>query len=376
MRTPRDPAAPLAPARAIVRGQPGITPRRVPLWRAAATAAFLGLALVVSGCVPTTPPQATATPVATPTATPSAPATTPTPAATPSATAKPTGYAINVYFSKHADDRPDAVYPVQRISPDLGVAAFAISQLIAGPTAAERATGYYTPLQGALIGTSMCGGRDFTLTLDTHATVPETGTATLQFCRAVLLGGDLAGGRVRAEVTQTLLQFPTIKQVVILDYKGGCFDDLSGLNRCVAGYGVRVYFSKHPDSDTLPRAVFPVARTSPDLGVGTYAITQLIAGPTATERAAGYFSPLTGALSGTSTCGGADFKLTLDRNGTVAQPGTATLQFCRTVAGLGDTPAIMVRNEITSTLRQFSNIQKVVILYKDGSCFDDLIGCG
>jgi hypothetical protein len=28
------------------------------------------------------------------------------------------------------------------------------------------------------------------------------------------------------------------------------------------------------------------------------------------------------------------------------------------------------------TLTQFANIKKVVIVYKDGSCFDDLISCG
>jgi hypothetical protein len=56
--------------------------------------------------------------------------------------------------------------------------------------------------------------------------------------------------------------------------------------------------------------------------------------------------------------------------------GSATLQFCRDVRGFGDTGAALVRNEITKSLTQFSNITKVVIVYKDGSCFDDLIGCG
>ena len=371
MRILRNSAAPFDRVHAIRRGGRSSATRRIPVWRAAGTAVLLGLALTVAACAA---PTATPTPTATPAPAPPTPTTAPSPS--PSPTAAPKGYAVKVYFSKQSDDWPDHVFPVQRVSPTLGVATFAISQLIAGPTAAERAAGYYTPLQGALSGVSTCGGADFKLTLDQHGSVPEAGTATLQFCRTVLLAGDLSGGRVRAEVTQTLLQFANIKQVVVLDYRGGCFDDLSGLNSCLAGYAVRVYFSKHPDSDNLPRAVFAVARKSPNLGVGAYAITQLIAGPTATERAAGYFSPLTGALSGTSNCGGADFKLALDHNGPMPQPGTATLQFCRTVAGLGDTPAIMVRNEITATLTQFSNIHKVVILSRDGSCFDDLIGCG
>ncbi|MGZ3637249.1 MAG: hypothetical protein ACXVCX_05360, partial [Ktedonobacterales bacterium] len=70
-----------------------------------------------------------------------------------------------------------------------------------------------------------------------------------------------------------------------------------------------------------------------------------------------------------------DIQIILDRNRTSAEVGTATMQFCRTVRGLGDTGAIVARNEITTTLTQFPTIKKVVIIYKDGSCFDDLVGC-
>jgi hypothetical protein len=45
------------------------------------------------------------------------------------------------------------------------------------------------------------------------------------------------------------------------------------------------------------------------------------------------------------------------------------------VPGFGDTGAAIVRNEISKTLTQFTTIQKVVIIYKNGACFDDLIGC-
>lgn len=136
-----------------------------------------------------------------------------------------------------------------------------------------------------------------------------------------------------------------------------------------------VYFSKHPESDSAPTTVFAVKRTAPSLEVATYAISQLITGPTAAERTQGYYSPLVGALSGSSTCNGADFKITLNWNHNKTEAGTATLQFCRDVRGFGDTGAVVVRNEITKTLTQFASIQKVVIVYKDGTCFDNQIGC-
>src|SRR5579885_2511601 len=96
-------------------------------------------------------------------------------------------------------------------------------------------------------------------------------------------------------------------------------------------YQIEVFFSKHPDSDSNPAAVFPVHRTAPNLQVATYAIQQLIAGPTAGEQASGYYTPLMGNLSGASNCGGADFQITLNKKGTTPEQGTATLTFCRAV---------------------------------------------
>jgi hypothetical protein len=42
--------------------------------------------------------------------------------------------------------------------------------------------------------------------------------------------------------------------------------------------------------------------------------------------------------------------------------------------GLGDTGAAMATNEIVTTLTQFPTIQRVVILNKDGSSFDNMLG--
>ena len=164
------------------------------------------------------------------------PTATSAPTATNAATAtSSSGYPVQVYFSKHpdSDNSPTAVFAVYRISPTLGVATYAIQQLIAGPTASEKAAGYYTELTTSLGGTSSCNGADFTITLDMKGTTHVLGTATLQFCRATQLAGDLSGSRISANITRTLLQFSNITSVVILNQSGHCFDDLKGTDDCL-----------------------------------------------------------------------------------------------------------------------------------------------
>jgi hypothetical protein len=144
-------------------------------------------------------------------------------------------YPVQVFFSKNPASYSDvnAVFPVQRAAPTANDATYAIQQLIAGPTAAERTAGYFTELTAALSGPSNCNGADFTLTLDMKGATPQPGTATLQFCRATTLPGDMSGPRIKAEITRTLTQFPSITAVVILGHDGHCFDDLSGADRCL-----------------------------------------------------------------------------------------------------------------------------------------------
>lgn len=143
-----------------------------------------------------------------------------------------------------------------------------------------------------------------------------------------------------------------------------------------SGYPVLVYFSKNPDSYNDFTMVFAVHRTAPTKGVATYAIQQLIAGPTSSEAAAGYFTELTTVLQRTSAsnCGGADFKITLNTRGATSETGTATLQFCRQLASPGIGADARIKAEITKTLTQFSNITKVVILLSNGHCFADESG--
>ena len=174
-------------------------------------------------------------PIAQPTPTQTHPAPT-----TPPATATPTSEPVHVYFSKNPEsyNDPTAVFPVQRVAPSsevLAAATFAIQQLIAGPTSAEKASGYFTELTNSLqqSSPSNCGSADFTLALNKKGSIGEQGTATLQFCRATALAGDLTGPRIKAELTATLRQFPALTKVVILDRSGNCFDDAQGANACL-----------------------------------------------------------------------------------------------------------------------------------------------
>jgi Sporulation and spore germination len=302
-------------------------------------------------------------------------------------TATPNSATVKVFFARHpdTDNNPTAVFALTRTTSATSTqdrATFALEELLKGPSQAERAQGYYSPFDGQLALQSYCTGpfRDFDLTLDHKGTTSEQGTATLQFCRRVDIPGDLDGPRMKAMVTSTLMEFGDIKKVVILTYQGDCFDDLQGLNACLDGaqtdYPVKVYFSKHPDSENNFTAVFPVSRTAPDLGVATYAVKQLIAGPTPAEQVQGYYTELTGAINhnDSSSCGGADFTITLDKRGTKSEIGTATLQFCRAITTGGVGADARILSELTATLTQFENVKRVAILTKTGNCFGDESG--
>ena len=140
------------------------------------------------------------------------------------------------------------------------------------------------------------------------------------------------------------------------------------------GYPVRVYFSKHPQSDQNATAVFAVRRISPTLAVAAFTIGQLVVGPTRTETKAGYYSALAGLLHGPSDCGGPAVRIMLNRRGQTVEPGTATLRFCRRSMSGGIFDDVRVQSEISKTLTQFPSIKRVVILNKFGQCFGDLSG--
>lgn len=131
-------------------------------------------------------------------------------------------------------------------------------------------------------------------------------------------------------------------------------------------YPVSVYFSKHPESDNDPSKVFAVSRTSPDLGVGKYAITELLKGPSADETTQGYFATAR-IRAGASYCDNQDFTLNIVNN-------IATLKFCRTFDHLGVVADGQADSEIKATLKQFGSVGKVIILNRDNNCEFDLSG--
>jgi hypothetical protein len=130
---------------------------------------------------------------------------------------------------------------------------------------------------------------------------------------------------------------------------------------------VKVYFGKNPESYNDFSKVYAVNRTSTRTDIGTFALEQLIAGPTTAEKTQKYFTPL--GFSGTSNCSGKDFKLVINKTTKVA-----TVTFCKVadVGGSGEEARII--NSITPTLTQFSTVTKVIILTKDGHCFGDESG--
>lgn len=132
-------------------------------------------------------------------------------------------------------------------------------------------------------------------------------------------------------------------------------------------YIVKVYFSKHPESDDDPSKVFAVDRTTNNLGVGKFAISELLKGPTATEQSQGYFSYVR-LRSGDSTCGGNDISLN------ISSSGVATLKFCRPFDHIGSVSDGQAESEINATLKQFSSVKKVVILNYVGDCEFNLSG--
>ena len=139
-----------------------------------------------------------------------------------------TGREVQVFFSKRpeSDDDFTAVFPVSRTAPDAGVATAALRALLAGPTPAEAAQGYFSEVGTMLVGTSTCGGPDFTIRID-------AGLATVRFCREISSAGIGQDARAQSALEATLRQFPTIRRTRLLSPSGDCLFEMSGENRCL-----------------------------------------------------------------------------------------------------------------------------------------------
>lgn len=131
-------------------------------------------------------------------------------------------------------------------------------------------------------------------------------------------------------------------------------------------YPVLVYFSKHPDSDNDPSKTFPVQRTAQTLGVATFAVQEVLKGPTSSESSQGYFSTVA-LRNEPSNCADADFTLSIIDS-------VARLQFCRPFDHLGVVADGQADSVLKATLRQFKSVKKVIIVNFQGNCEFDLSG--
>lgn len=132
---------------------------------------------------------------------------------------------VNVFFPKTPQSNNNLSYvePVIRTTRSQITARFAVEQLIAGPTRAERQKGFTPAI--ALRGTSNCTS-DFKLSISKEV-------ARLQFCRTIASAGVGSDARTKSALMTTLKQFSNIKSVIVLDKDGNCFGDMSGENRCL-----------------------------------------------------------------------------------------------------------------------------------------------
>lgn len=133
---------------------------------------------------------------------------------------------VKVFLPRNPQSNNNVSYvePVVRTTRSQNLPRFAVEQIIAGPTRAERQKGWVPAIQ--LKGSSNCGS-DFKLSM-------SKGVAKLQFCRIMPSAGIGDDARATSSLTATLKQFTNVKSVIILDKDGNCFGDMSGDNRCLS----------------------------------------------------------------------------------------------------------------------------------------------
>lgn len=112
---------------------------------------------------------------------------------------------VRPFFAKNeiTGSTCSVVFPVSRLVPkSQAVARAALEELLKGPTEEERAWGYYSNINS--------GVKIQSLVID------ETGTAKVDFSNELeTTGGSCRVTEIRSEITFTLKQFPTIKNVII-----------------------------------------------------------------------------------------------------------------------------------------------------------------
>lgn len=111
---------------------------------------------------------------------------------------------VKVYFGKQGnDDSCTKVFSLERnIVKTEAVARAAIEELIKGPTAEEKANGYFTGINSSAKVNKL--------------TIVD-GTATIDFNEALEegVGGSCKVAEIRQQIKQTLMQFASVKKVII-----------------------------------------------------------------------------------------------------------------------------------------------------------------
>jgi hypothetical protein len=136
-------------------------------------------------------------------------------------------------------------------------------------------------------------------------------------------------------------------------------------------YSINVYmfsedkFSQPETSDYT----MPVERQTSRKDIATYAVEQIIRGPTIDEIEGG-LRPTFGidhfvTISGKSVCGIKNFTLELDVDNYFAK-----VRFCKDIRLNEEMSGPLLAEQIRKTLIRFEKIHKVQILNKDQACFD------
>ena len=142
----------------------------------------------------------------------------------------------------------------------------------------------------------------------------------------------------------------------------------------VPSHTIQVFFTKQPETGSTHKT-FPVTRTTTDSDVATFAVAQLITGPTDAEKAAGYSSALQGrmgAKGGTTCDGSADFAIKMDARGTTAELGTLTVTLCKDPTFQGNYLAWSQSiDQLKDTVLHLPGAHAVVMLTSRNTCYDD-----
>lgn len=109
---------------------------------------------------------------------------------------------VRLYFSRQGEDDCSRVFPVERtISSTPAIGQAALNELLKGPNQSEVGQDYLTNIPEGVVLKSL---------------IIRNGVATADFnTKMNEVGGSCLVTAIRAQINQTLMQFPTINEVII-----------------------------------------------------------------------------------------------------------------------------------------------------------------